>query len=53
MASRALGARRVIALIGQGDFRVPVKSDEVGAATLTTLYEVLGWLPVILPHLFR
>ncbi len=45
---RGLGTAPVAHLLGAGGSVVPVERDEVGAAVLTTLYEVVIWLPVLL-----
>jgi O-antigen/teichoic acid export membrane protein len=51
VATRTLGAGPVRGLISRDGWEVPVGRDEVGAATLTSLYELLGWLPVVLTTL--
>jgi O-antigen/teichoic acid export membrane protein len=38
----------VAGLVADRDWVIPVGRDEVGAAVLTTLYEVIVWLPVLL-----
>ena len=38
----------VAGLVVDRGWVVPVARDEVGAAVLTTLYEVVVWLPVLL-----
>jgi oligosaccharide repeat unit polymerase len=44
---RGIGAAPVSDLLGSRG-AVPLRQDEVGAALLTTLYEVVIWLPVLL-----
>jgi O-antigen/teichoic acid export membrane protein len=47
VAVRGVGAGPVWDLVGtRGE--VPLRQDEIGAALLTTLYEVVIWLPVLL-----
>jgi O-antigen/teichoic acid export membrane protein len=43
-----LGTATVLGLGRRGGRAVPVDRDEAGAALLTTLYEVVIWLPVLL-----
>jgi O-antigen/teichoic acid export membrane protein len=46
-----LGSAPVAGLVGGRGLIVPVERDELGAALLTTLYEVVVWLPVLLGSL--
>lgn len=48
---RTLGSAPVAGLVGARGLTVPVERDEVGAALLTTLYEVVVWLPVLVGSL--
>ena len=52
VAVRGVGAGPVADLIGSRG-PVPLRQDEIGAALLTTLYEVVIWLPVLLGGLLE
>lgn len=48
VAAKGLGSAPLRNLIRGSGREVPVERDEVGAALLTTLYEVVIWLPVLI-----
>ena len=48
VTARGVGLHSIRGLVRPGGLEVPVARDEVGAAVLTTLYEVVVWLPVLL-----
>jgi hypothetical protein len=48
LTAAALGPREVLALLAGRARRLPMDADAVGAAVLSTLYEALVWMPVLL-----
>jgi hypothetical protein len=48
LTARAVGTREVLALLAGPDRSLPMDADAMGAAVLSTLYEALVWMPVLL-----